>query len=61
MAYEPTSLGQITEWLYRTHVTDAAARLGIRERDLAAHIAMHGPVDIHPLAHNLWASTKAAA
>lgn len=60
MAYEPTSLGQITEWLYRTHVTDAAARLGIRERDLAAHVALHGPVDIHPLTHNLWTGRAAA-
>ncbi len=64
--YEPTSLGQLTEAYYRRHVTERAAALGIRERDLFAHIAeqqalLPTPVDIHPHVHTLWTGTKAAA
>lgn len=66
--YEPTTLGQITETLYRIHITDRARALGIRERDLAAHLelaaaaaAIARPVDIHPTIPTLWTGTQAAA
>lgn len=61
MPYEPTTLGELTERYYRRHVTDVAAELGIRERDLAAYIAVHGPVDIHPPVHSMGTTWQAAA
>lgn len=43
--YPPAVLGELTEARYRVHVTERAARLGVSERDLSAHLEWRQIID----------------